>query len=329
MARARHSVFKNILSKQKSKFKPILVIQILAFRGMKNRLRTKIRQKIVPLIVNQRSKCGIYAIDISNTNGLGAKLEWVLEMLAFCDQKNLQPAFRFSYPNERNVDYFSPYFNINQTYRRKNFEFTRIESMLELGWKKNIDSDLNFQYAKFLIDKYLKINPEILKEVDDFCQKNFIERKVLGLHYRGTDKSGEAPPVSYDKVLKNVRHYLELYPETGALFLSTDDLNFELFFLENLLKIPIIRRENLCRPTEDTAIHLTKGLSKHDVNYDALVNCLILSRCTALMKTSSFLSDWSKLFNLQMPVIMLNRPYERTLWFPARQILKETLYEPI
>lgn len=54
---------------------------------------------------------------------------------------------------------------------------------------------------------------------------------------------------------------------------------------------------------------------------DALVNCLILSRCDALLKTASILSGWSKLFNPQLPVSMMSAPYEEYLWFPERDIV--------
>jgi hypothetical protein len=48
-----------------------------------------------------------------------------------------------------------------------------------------------------------------------------------------------------------------------------------------------------------------------------------------LMKTSSFLSGWSKLFNPELTVIMLNEPHKKYLWFPEREIVKQTLYDAI
>jgi hypothetical protein len=62
---------------------------------------------------------------------------------------------------------------------------------------------------------------------------------------------------------------------------------------------------------------------------DAIVNCLILSRCEALLKTASILSAWSKLFNPRLPVVMLNRPPDEHLWFPERVLVGENLFEPL
>ena len=59
------------------------------------------------------------------------------------------------------------------------------------------------------------------------------------------------------------------------------------------------------------------------------MNCLILSRCAALLKTASILSGWSKLFNPALPVVMLNRPPEENLWFPERVLVGENLFEPV
>jgi hypothetical protein len=55
---------------------------------------------------------------------------------------------------------------------------------------------------------------------------------------------------------------------------------------------------------------------------EALVNCLLLARCRALIRTASFLSGWASVFNPELSVIMLNRPYQEALWFPDREVLR-------
>jgi len=310
-------------------FKVFLVKCILLIRNIKTKVRESIRISIIPLIIKRRSSKGIYAINICNSNGFGAKLEWLLQILVYCDENNLKPAIKFSYPDEKKSDYFLPFLSINPVYKTEKACFTTIESITELGWGKDFDAILTFDLADSMIKKYLLIQQVILEEVNNFCQEKMFNKNVLGIHYRGTDKSGEAPTVPYAKVFDNVLYYLSLYPETDAIFLSTDDNNFEKFALKEFKQIPVIVRMDSFKSNDNTAIHLNKTVDKKNINRDAIVNCLILSRCTALMKTSSFLSDWSKLFNLKMPVIMLNKPYESALWFPARQILNEVLFQAI
>jgi hypothetical protein len=55
------------------------------------------------------------------------------------------------------------------------------------------------------------------------------------------------------------------------------------------------------------------------------VNSLLLSRCHVLMRTASFLSAWSSIFNPALPVVMLNRPIDGKLWFPDREILGDAV----
>jgi hypothetical protein len=40
-----------------------------------------------------------------------------------------------------------------------------------------------------------------------------------------------------------------------------------------------------------------------------------------LLRTSSSLSGWASVFNLRLPVLMLNQPYPKNLWFPERCVV--------
>lgn len=248
--------------------------------------------------------------------------------MAYCEEMNLRPRFRFSYPDSG--DYFADYFDIRNAHEdERPAKFTRIREMAELGLGKDYDKTLNIGHANRLIGKYLKIKDFIVSEVDGFCKDHFGDNEVLGIHYRSTDKAGEAPSVPYEKVIANIEYYIDRYPATRAVFISTDDKNFSNFIQSRFDARPLIFREDYFRSSDNSSVHHNKKLDKYEVNRDALINCLLLSRCNALIKTSSFLSDWSKLFNPSLPVVLLNRPYDQTLWFPASQIVKELLYTPV
>ena len=49
--------------------------------------------------------------------------------------------------------------------------------------------------VKKLIDKYIKIKPEIMKKIERFEFDNFTGNYVIAVHYRGTDKIIKAPRV--------------------------------------------------------------------------------------------------------------------------------------
>ena len=279
-------------------------------------------------IAESNRKRGVFSVDICSKHGFGAKLEWVLEILAYCEESQLAPQFRFTYPGlSKGQDYFQCFFEINSDIHDDgSLEFVEIRSIHELDLGKNYDEILNIDLASELINKYLLVKSNVLREVDKFCVERFRDERVLGVHYRGTDKSNEAPLVSYDNVEKNINYYLKRYPETAYVFLSSDDENFVKFAENCSITRPVLSRNDTYRATDNTAIHQSVQ-DKYEVNREALVNCLILSRCDALIKTASILSAWSVLFNPKLPLVMLNKPFK--LWFPERDLAENVMYEPI
>ena len=202
-------------------------------------------------------RCGIMAVDIKSHLEIGAKLEWVLEILAFCEEKKLTPQFKFTYPDsDKNENYFESFFEIkNKCYQNDSVEFITIHSIGELELEKNYDQILNIKLASSLINKYLVIKNDVLQEVDEFCLGHFANRKVLGVHYRGTDKSQEAPRVTFHNVQRNINYYLERFPETGGVFLSSDDENFNRFAENCSFVCPVFFRKDTFRSRGKVAIH--------------------------------------------------------------------------
>lgn len=295
-------------------------------------IKSSIKHFLISLIVRYNSRNGVFAVEIRGSLGLGAKLEWCLEIMAYCNENGLIPQFKFSYPNsEKSGDYFGRFFRIKGIIDKdKPVRFIKIRSITELRLGKDYDKILNIELATYLINKYLVVMEDVISEVESFCYQHFANRRVLGVHYRGTDKVEESPVVPYDSVKRNIEHYLKLFPETDCVFISSDDINF----IENMEKAsigcPIIYRNDSFRSRDGNSIHKSAHTDKYEINRDAIVNCLILSRCDALLKTASILSGWSKLFNPQLPVVTLNKPYNKhQQWFPERDLIDKNLFEPI
>lgn len=292
-------------------------------------LKLSVKRAVISRLARYNSRHGVLGVEIRSTVGLGAKLEWCLEIIAYCHDKGLLPQFRFSYPEAQDrEDHFGSLFRIRDSQERR-ARFVRISSIIELDLGRNYDELLTIERANDLIDRYLVVREEVVGEVDTFCGQHFGDRRVVGVHYRGTDKVRESPHVPYDMVRRNIDRYLELYPSTDCIFVATDDANF----LEHLQKAgpgpAILSREDSYRSRDGSPIHESSHTDKYAINRDAIVNCLILSRCEALLKTASILSGWSKLFNPRLPVVMLNKPGEEHLWFPERVLVRENLFEPV
>jgi len=304
---------------------------ILRQPGLRKRVRKQVkamRLRLMPLVARYNSRNGVLAVDICKDTGMGAKLEWCLEILAYCDAHKLRPQVRFSYldsgPDE---DYFGPYFSLRPQVSPA--RFTRIHHIRELGLDRSYDEVLTLESATRLLEKYLTVKKDVLDEVDAFCAQHFAGASVLGIHYRGTDKREEAPVVSYDRVVRNAEYYLQRFPATGKVFISTDESAFILYMQQNFMSRPVITRDDAFRSQNGTSIHRRLGIDRYAMNRDAVVNCLLLARCDALLKTASIVSDWSKLFNPRLGLVLLNRPYDQHLWFPARELVKDVLFEPV
>ena len=84
----------------------------------------------------------------------------------------------------------------------------------------------NFKLANYYWFKYFKFNNKINSEVEQFI-KNFDNNKILGLHFRGTDKNkvNWVEPITIDQFIKIIDYHMtkNIYEK---IFISTDDNNF-------------------------------------------------------------------------------------------------------
>jgi hypothetical protein len=280
-------------------------------------------------LINYRSKNGYYAIDIDTlAMGLGARIVNMLEILLYCDTQARVPVIKFNYKEKPKpeVDYFKELFyykNLPESIQ-DHLKFTTIEDTSDLIWK-NYDKRLRLDMAKELFYKYLGFNRFILEEVDSFVKRRFTGKRVLGIHYRGTDKIDEAPAIQLDNLLKHVFSFLDKDPGIDLIFVSTDDGKALKYLSEANLPVSVVFRDDAIRSDDGAQIHLKVQNSKVVVNHDAIVNCLILSKCDYLLKTASFLSDCSVVFNPELKVRVINAPYDYATWWPASEINESAL----
>ena len=294
----------------------------------------KCRVQFIQIIIKKRTKYGILAVDIRNVHGLGSKLTWVLLLLAYCEEKKLKLMVRFSYPKVHQ-DFFQHLFlplNCSLKDISKNkLKFTVIHSIVEIGPGAGDDRLITLKSAYKLVSKYITIQPRITKFVEWYIEEYMKTGKILGLHYRGTDKEGEAETIEYHKVKENIFFYIEKYGKPDKLFVSTDSDEFLQYILNIQLPFSVIYRETDTRSRDRKAIHLDMDSFEKvlKINEEALIDCLLLSKCSFLLKSSSFLSDWSKLFNPTIEVTILNKPHDWALWFPGKALIENNAFEPL
>lgn len=283
-----------------------------------------------------RSRSGhLLAVDINSWVGLFAHLEWFLEISLHCDRHNLTPCFMSTSPQyvdpPRGPDWFA-YFFLNLQLSPEDKEritsgevpICRIDGIRQLGLPENYDSQLNLAIASRLVRKYIGIRQSLLQKVDGFFDKNLRGRCVLGIHYRGTDKRAEAPPVSYADFKTSICQFLDHTSKFDCLFVASDEQSFVEFIANEVgHQLPVVYHDDQERSKANVAVHRSKQGDRYKKAEEAVLNCLLLSRCNALMKNASILSGWSKLFNPELPVVLLNRPFEGQLWFPDRELVSQ------
>ena len=287
------------------------------------RLKRLIRVSLIRLLLKIRIKSGYYAIDMNTDEmGLGARIINMLEILLYCETKGYIPLFKFNYKERNNTnDYFGDlfYYKKEEAIHHPKVKYTSIYDTSDLKWK-NYVRNLRLNMANGLFEKYLGFNQKIVDEVNTYTNQHFTGKQVLGIHYRGTDKIIEAAKVTYEKLLFHTRNVLTANPDLNLIFFSSDDAQAIHFLLNSDLSIPIIYRDDSVRSETGEPIHLTQANSKLIINRDAIVNCLILSKCNYLLKTASLLSDCSVIFNPDLKVSVINAPYSHTTWWPTFEI---------
>jgi hypothetical protein len=171
-------------------------------------------------------------------------------------------------------------------------------------WSYNAISKISRDEAARLIATYVHVKPHIKQKVDDFIAKNFKDNLVIGVHYRGTDHFIDATPtpfeVAYEEIMKVInRRQCKRY----KIFIATDEQKF-LDYITARCKNVICYDAH--RSTDGIALH-TQFQHNYFIGEEALVDCLLLSRCDIIIRTYSNLNSAAANINPNIPIITLNK----------------------
>jgi hypothetical protein len=179
------------------------------------------------------------------------------------------------------------------------------------------------------IQKRLLVPSKRIQDLVDAYIQAEIGEDFFAVHWRGTDKKGEAPPVSLEQIVCKIEQLLDngLLKSTRCYIASDEESKVQelkSLIVERFMDIKVVYRPDTLRSLSTTPIHLGKTKSKYQstrLGDEALFECLLLSRASCLIKTASFLSGWSAVFNPALPVYFLNTPYTDKTWFPESELI--------
>lgn len=157
--------------------------------------------------------------------------------------------------------------------------------------------------AAELVERHIAIKPHVRAIVDAFVSANWT-RQVIGIHYRGTDKSVDARRVPYQEVERAVRERMHAARDHVRLFVATDEHAF-VAYMRDRFPGQVLARD-MFRSSDGRPIDVVNDDGPHQRGFDAVVDCLLLSRTHSLVRTASNLGLFATFFNPRIPVCLLN-----------------------
>ncbi|WP_375403466.1 hypothetical protein [uncultured Sphingomonas sp.] len=142
---------------------------------------------------------------------------------------------------------------------------------------------------------YFRVPDRVERKADELGSTE----RTLGVHYRGTDKLAAAwdtNPVERSDMTAIINDFLHRRPEIDRIFVATDDDVFA-----GHLRHQVDREVIDLGPVgfHKTDGEQSEGLAKAD---RALLDCVVLSRCRAVLKTSSALSAFTKVLKPELEI---------------------------
>jgi hypothetical protein len=290
-------------------------------------VRSALVLPVVPLNLRNQHRNGDYfAFDIAGKMGLGAMFTHVVKLLKYADDHNRIPVVRFTnplYSTARGEDWFNVVLTSNHSWvpgSNKNQELRALRVI-------NQKSYLGFQVAKSMsiveANELFFRHCRISQKITDICDKAMetygLSSFDMSIHYRGTDKNLEAHPVSFETVAASVRAVANMNSHLKTVFLATDVREFEYFIKEAFPEFRFFTY-NLGSSDEGGVPCHFSSLPGETKAVEALVNILLLGRSVVCIRTTSYLSAWSKIFNPALKTFTLNRPHANAWAFPEAQI---------
>ncbi|MDE3045651.1 MAG: hypothetical protein KGJ02_03295 [Verrucomicrobiota bacterium] len=162
-----------------------------------------------------------------------------------------------------------------------------------------------------LIEKYIHFKPHILEKVRAFEEAHFRDHVVIGVHYRGTDKlESEASKVYPFDVFRHVQQLVrQLLMDRikYKIFVASDEQRM-VDMMKSMFSTHFCCQEKALRAVKGRPPpHFDRFYDRYLCGEEALIDCLLLSKCDLLVRTSSNLSLWATYLNPTMPVTELNQ----------------------
>lgn len=234
-----------------------------------------------------------YCIIESITHGLFACFYCILYGLYICEMEDIKPVVvlgdsNLYFEQEKGSNVFTYFYR--KSHRKNEEDLSGLAKMTIsdpghfLSWCRISTSEKII--SNLLINKYFILKNSIQKPIDDFVRTHMQGHKVVGVHFRGTDKVKETPLLDFTAY----EHRIGLMLTSGIcdrFFFATDELHLREYVRKKYKEKVImhdLRSAYAAAPTR-AGLHFS-----HTTPYlsalDALTECYVLSSCQFLLSSS-------------------------------------------
>jgi hypothetical protein len=280
--------------------------------------------------LQQRRNRGIFSVEIEGKSGFFSIMQMILFILIHCEENGLYPdisAKGGTYGEKTgSLDWLKELFTWMQVpppeiaarlAARADVQTSKIKGIDDLGLRARYEKSLTITGANRLFTSHLHPSASVEEEVNRHCDQLGISARTLAVHYRGTDKIGEAAKISWQDLCDAVEKVAADSPAFKNILLATDQTEFIAYFKKHPFRIPVIVAPATHLAQGRIPIHF-RGYEGLAIGREALVTSLLLARCGFLLKSPSYLSGWSKIFNPALPTWLIAPPKAHASWFPDR-----------
>ena len=251
-----------------------------------------------------------YVINRSPGGGMFSNLNFIIHHLLIADKFSFIPIIDMqnfgTFYNEKvkinnslnSWDYYFEKINkfkLKDIYQSKNVIFTMKNT------NNNIFFDgyenLSSQHIK-IVKKYIKFNKQLVNESKLFIRSNFKGKKILGVHFRGSDqKTQERHP--YPATIEQIKTKIEfLFKKKNfdKFFLVTEEKKYFDYFKKNM-KNKMLHTNSFVSNKVNIFNDNNRNLHRYKVGKENIINMICLSKTDHILCVSSNLADASIFFN--------------------------------
>ena len=160
---------------------------------------------------------------------------------------------------------------------------------------KEFDSFVNLDKKHIKIfKKYIIFKKEIFFEVEKFMRKNFYKKKVLGVHFRGTDMKTQERhpfPATFEQIVSYVDKEIK-YKKYDKIFLVTEELDY-FERLKFRYKDKICYYNSYRSNNPDIFDNIKRKNHRYLIGKENIIDMFLLAKTKSIICTNSNMADAS------------------------------------